>query len=162
MSAAPAEPNARTLGRGARTGRRVAQLALVGAVVWLCASATFQIVREAFLLPAPPLDSAQCRAELTSLRARLADASIAASASTDRGELTAVSAFREALGGEGARTFDRRIGALIDGCPEAESAAARALGRLRATHEALVRLDAHEGAPARAAHAKALAALSNP
>jgi hypothetical protein len=148
-----------TLGTGARIGRRVGQVALFGALVWLCASATLQIVREAFFSPVTARNSEQCRAELASLRARLADASLAASAVTDQGEMPAVHTFRDALGGPAGRDFDQAVGAVIDGCPEAESRVGRALGRLRSTHEAMVRLDAHEGAPARLAHKHALAAL---
>jgi len=147
------------MGSGARIGKRAGQVVLIGSLVWLCASATMQIIREAYFSPAPARTSEQCRAELSSLRARLADASLAASTVTDQGELAAVHAFRDALGGSAGRDFDLAIGALIDGCPEPESRVARALGRLRATHEAMVRLDAHEGAPARLAHQKALAAL---
>jgi hypothetical protein len=152
------EPTKKSLPRAALRGRRVAQILFFSVLVWIIVSASVQILREAFFEPRVPRDAATCRAELSLLRARLADASLLDGTG---GELAAVSAFRNALGGEAGREFDRRVLELVDGCPEPESRAADALARLRAAQEAMVRVDALQSAPARLAHERAMQRLSS-
>lgn len=147
------------MGPGARRGRRVAQVIFFAVLVWVTISGAVQILAEGLFARRVPRDAQACRGELVSLRARLADASLAHPDGT--GELAAVRAFRAALGGEAGRAWDIRVQELIDGCPAAESSAAYALARLRAAHEAMTRIDAHEVAPARDAHHKAIAPLAS-
>lgn len=152
------EPSKTSLPPGARRGRRIAQLLFFSVVVWVIASSTTQILREAFFQPKVPRPGPACRAELALLRARLADASLV---ETTGGEGVTVTAFRTALGGEAGREFDRRILELVDGCPPDESAAAYALSRLRAAQEGMVRVDALQSTPARLAHERAMKRLSH-
>jgi hypothetical protein len=140
------------LAPGAARGRRVAQIVFFAVLVWVIVSGSAQILAEGFFQKRIPRDAAACRAELALLRTRLADASLVAS--DGKGELGAVASFREALGGEAGRSWDVRATELVDGCPPEESAAAYALARLRASHEAMVRIDAQQVAPARDAYKK--------
>jgi hypothetical protein len=142
---------------GAKKGRRVAQVAFFVVLVWVIVSGSWQILAEGMFATRVPRDADTCRAELSLLRARLADASLVPA--EGQGELAAVSAFRTALGGDAGRAWDQRVLELVDGCPAAESSAAYALARLRAAHEAMLRIDVQEAAPAREAHKKALAPL---
>lgn len=138
----------------------MAQVIFFGALVWVIVSGSAQILAEGWFAKRVPRDSAACRAELVSLRTRLADASLVSS--DNLGELAAVSAFRRALGGEAGRAWDIRAQELIDGCPAAESSAAYALARLRAAHEAMVRIDAQQVAPARDAHRRSALPVAAP
>jgi hypothetical protein len=131
-----------------------------GVLVWVIVSGSAQILAEGLFARKVPRDSAACRAELSLLRTRLADASLVATEGTS--ELTSVAAFRKALGGEAGRAWDIRIQELIDGCPLAESQAAYGLARLRAAHEAMVRIDAHEVAPARLHYQNAMKGAAVP
>ena len=154
----PAAPEApRASGPRARSGKRVAQVVYFGLLVWVIVAGAVEILREGLFAARVPRDAAACQLELVSLRARLADAALARP--DGPGELPAVRAFRGALGGEAGRDWDNRVTALIDGCPAAEASAAYALARLRASHEAMVRIDAREVAPARDAHLDSLKAL---
>ena len=155
-----AEPPKPNLPTGALFGRRVGQVLFFSAVIWVIVSSTTQILAEAFFAPRVPRSAEACRAELSSLRARLAEASLVDT--TSGGELAVVNGFRAALGGEAGRDFDRRALELIDGCPPDESAAANALARLRAAQEAMVRVDVLQSAPARLAHDRAVKRLSSP
>ncbi len=138
--------------------------------MWIIVSGSAQILAEGLFAGRVPRDATACRAEIALLRARLADASLASASLETSGsgsqalqapsEVAAVTAFRTSLGGEAGRAWDIRAQELIDGCPATESSAAYALARLRAAHEAMVRIDAQEVAPARAAHRRAQ--LSNP
>lgn len=134
-------------GTGSTRGRRLGQALYFGVLVWVIASGSAQILAEGLFAKRVPRDAAACRAELVSLRTRLADASLVAIEAGS--ELASVAAFRKALGGEAGRAWDIRAQELIDGCPPAESSAAYGLARLRAAHEAMVRIDAQEVAPAR-------------
>ncbi len=147
-------------GNAARRGRRVAQVIFFGALVWVIVSGSAQILAEGWFARRVPRDSGACRSELVSLRTRLADASLVQS--ENLGELAAVLAFRKALGGEAGRAWDIRVQELIDGCPAAESTAAYALARLRAAHEAMVRIDAQQVAPARDAHRRSALPVATP
>lgn len=140
------------MGPGARRGRRVAQVLFFGVLVWVIVSGSAQILAEGLFAKRIPRDANACRTELSALRTRLADASLV---QAEGSELSAVAAFRRALGGEAGRAWDIRVQELIDGCPPAESSAAYALARLRAAHEAMVRIDAQQVAPARDAHRRA-------
>jgi hypothetical protein len=155
-----AEPSKANLPNGARLGRRIGQVLFFSAVIWVIVSSTTQILAEAFFAPKIPRSAEACRAELSLLRVRLAEASMVDT--TSGGELAAVAGFRNALGGEAGREFDRRALELIDGCPPDESAAAYALARLRAAQEAMVRVDVLQSAPARLAHDRAVKRLSSP
>jgi hypothetical protein len=145
---------------GARRGRRVAQIAFFSLLVWIIVAGSWQILAEGLFAKRVAHDEPSCRAELALLRARLADATLAPP--EDAPELAAVAAFRAALGGALGRTWDIRVQELVDGCPPAESAAAYALARLRAGHEAIVRIGAQELSPARAAHRRALSPFAGP
>lgn len=154
----PDEP--RGPGARARLGKRVAQAVYFVVLVWVIAAGAIEILKEGLFAPKVPRTAEACRAELVALRTRLADASLA---HPDKaGELAAVAAFRTALGGEAGRGWDNKVIELIDGCPAPEASAAYALARLRAAHEAMVRIDAQEVAPARDAHATAVKALAAP
>jgi len=146
---------------GQRRGRRAAQVVFFSVLIWVIVSGAVEILAEGWFARRVPRDASACRSELVALRARLADASLIAGDNVS--ELAAVRAFRAALGGEAGRAWDIRVQELIDGCPQAEANAAYALARLRAAHEAMVRIDAEEVAPARDAHKKAVSALpANP
>lgn len=142
---------------GARRGRRVAQMLFFAVLTWVCVSSATQIMGETLFAKRVPRTSEQCRVELNAMRARLADA-LMLPAQND--ELKAVDAFRSALGGPRGREFDRRVLELVDGCPKAEADAAYAIARLRAAHEAMIRIDALEVAPAREAYAHAFGGFS--
>lgn len=135
----------------------MAQVLFFSVLVWIIASGTAQILSDALFARRVPREAEACRAELSILRARLADAVLARE--DEKGELAAVDSFRAALGGPAGRAWDMRVQELIDGCPDAESDAAYALARLRAGHEAMIRVDAQELAPARIANRRALAPL---
>lgn len=157
----PSSPDApRVLGARARLGRRLAQAAYFVVLVWVIVAGAVEILSEGLFAPRVPRDGNACRAELVALRARLADASLARPDGNT--ELAAVRAFRSGLGGEAGRAWDNRVIELIDGCPAPEASAAYALARLRAAHEAMVRIDAREVAPARDAHAQSVKALPPP
>jgi hypothetical protein len=126
-------------------------------VVWTIVSGSVPILRETLFAPHVPRNAEECRAELVTLRARLAEAALRQPA---EGELAAVTAFRRTLGEDLGRAWDSRLLELIDGCPRPEANAAYALARLKAADEALLRLDTREGAPARKAHADALRAIT--
>ncbi len=143
---------------GQRRGRRVAQVAFFSVLIWVIVSGAAEILAEGYFARPIPRDASACRGELVALRARLADASLISSENI--GELAAVRLFRAALGGEAGRAWDIRVQELIDGCPTAEANAAYALARLRAAHEAMIRIDAEEVAPARDAHKKAVSAIA--
>ncbi len=133
------------------------QLVFFTALLWVSGGGAFNVLREVLFLPKVPRSAEQCRAELDTLRARLREARVVAPA--DDSELAMVRAFRAALGDFQGRDWDIRVLALVDGCPAPESAAAYSLARLRAADEAMLRLDALEGAPARRADARALREL---
>jgi len=155
----PSRPTAvAALPPGARRGRRAAQLVFFSVLIWVIVSGAAEILAEGWFARRVPRDANACRAELANLRARLADASLISGSNV--GELAAVRAFRAALGGEAGRGWDIRVQELIDGCPAAESNAAYALARLRAAHEAMIRIDAEEVAPARDAHKKAISQIA--
>lgn len=126
-------------------------------LVWTIVSGSVPILRETLFAPHVVRDSATCRTELATLRARLAEAALR---EPTQGELAAVAAFRRTLGDDLGRAWDSRLLELIDGCPRPEADAAYALARLKAADEALLRLDTREGAPARKAHADALRAIT--
>lgn len=150
----PSRPDPRsTSSVGAARGKRVAQVLFFSVLVWIIVSGTAQIVAEGLFAKRVPRTAEACRAELALLRARLADATLAHD--DQKGELAAVATFREALGGEAGRAWDLRAEELEGGCPPAEAAAAYALARLRASNEAMIRIDAHQAAPARAAYRRA-------
>jgi hypothetical protein len=149
---------ARLLPPGQRRGRRVAQVAFFSVLIWVIVSGAAEILAEGWFARRVPRDANACRQELVALRARLADASLISSENI--GELAAVRAFRAALGGEAGRAWDIRVQELIDGCPITEANAAYALARLRAAHEAMIRIDAEEVAPARDAHKKAVSQIA--
>lgn len=155
----PGTPDAppRALGTRAKSGKRTAQAAYFVLLVWVIVAGAVEILREGLFAPKVPRNAAACQAELVTLRTRLADAALAHPEAP--GELAAVRAFRASLGGEAGRDWDNRVIELLDGCPAAESAAAYELARLRAAHEAMVRIDAQEVAPARDAHTQSLKAL---
>lgn len=153
-AAAPAK------GPGARRGRRIAQAIFFGVLVWVIASGSAQILAEGLFAKRVPRSADACRAELAVLRTRLATASLTAAEAGS--ELASVAAFRNALGGEAGRAWDIRVQELIDGCPPGESAAAYALARLRAAYEAMVRIDAHEVAPARLHYQNAIKSTAVP
>jgi hypothetical protein len=136
----------------------VAQVLFFGVLVWVIVSGSAQILAEGLFAKKVPRDATACRAELVSLRTHLADASLVQSDN----ELSAVAAFRRALGGEAGRAWDIRAQELIDGCPAVESSAAYALARLRAAHEAMVRIDAQQVAPARDAHRRSALPVAAP
>lgn len=146
------------LGPRARLGKRLAQVVYFVLLVWVIAAGAIEILAEGLFAARVPRDASACRTELVALRARLAEASLARP--DGLGELGAVRAFRAALGGEAGRAWDNRVQELIDGCPAAESSAAYALARLRAAHEAMVRIDAQQVAPARDAHAQSVKAMA--
>jgi hypothetical protein len=148
------KPAAQGLPPNAARGRRVAQVVFFATLVWVIVSGSAQILAEGFFAKRVPRDAATCKAELAVLRNKLADASLVTT--QGKGELAAVDAFRETLGGEAGRAWDLRAFELVDGCPPEEAAAAYALARLRASHEAMVRIDVREVAPARDAYQKAL------
>lgn len=150
-------------GPNARRGRRAGQVLLFALLVWVIVAGSWQILRDAVFRGAPARDAGACRTELASLRARLAEAALTGDADQNDGkpltDTQAVDAFRATLGGPSGRAFDQRVWELIDGCPPEEARAAYALARLRAAQEAMLRLDALEAAPARAAHRKAVAPM---
>ena len=147
------EPRAKP---GTKRGERVAQAVYLALLAWIIVAGSAQILRDAVFRGAPTRDANACRGELASLRARLADATLAVDDAVAGNETASVAAYRAALGGPSGRTFDQRVYELVDGCPKEEAGAAYALARLRAAHEAMIRLDALEEAPARLAHKKAL------
>jgi hypothetical protein len=153
----PAGPPKPPMPRGRRLGRNVGRALYVVAIVWVVASGAFQIIREAVFAPRVPRSAEVCRAELASLRGRLAEAPLRAAGVES--EVSALAAFRAALGGEAGRAWDQRALELVDGCPPPESHAAYALSRLRAAEEALLRLDVREAGRARRAHDDAMRAL---
>lgn len=134
-------------------GRRVAQVLFFGTVVWIILSFSVQVLGDGLFRHADPKTAAECRVAIDALEAKLARASLA-----DRpaGELPAVNAFRNALSADGARAWDLEAFALVKACPEAESDLAYSVARLRATEEAMTRVDAVDAAAARRAyeHAK--------
>ncbi|MBK7399342.1 MAG: hypothetical protein IPJ34_24525 [Myxococcales bacterium] len=149
-----------SLGPNAKRGLRVSQVLFFSLLIWVIVAGSWQILRDAVFRGAPPRDALACKTELSRLRARLAEAAMATDDSAS--DTAAVDAFRTVLGGPSGRAFDQRVYELIDGCPPEESRAAYALARLRAAQEAMLRLDALEAAPARAAHRKAVAPTIGP
>ena len=133
------------------------QLVFFGVLVGVVVTGAAQVLAETVFTPRPAREEG-C-SDLVELRARLD----AAFRNHDaQGELASVAAFRAALGGEAGRDWDLRVMQLIDGCPEKEADAARALFRLRASDENLVRIDAQLGAPLRAETDQALAPIPPP
>ncbi len=149
-----------SLGPNAKRGLRVSQVLFFSLLIWVIVAGSWQILRDAVFRGAPPRDALACKTELSRLRARLAEAAMATDDSAS--DTAAVDAFRTVLGAPSGRAFDQRVYELIDGCPPEESRAAYALARLRAAQEAMLRLDALEAAPARAAHRKAVAPTIGP
>jgi hypothetical protein len=135
----------------------VAQIAFFAVLTWICVAIAVQMMGETLFAKRVPRSSEQCKEELAALRARLADASMGPAQST---ELASVDLFRAALGGPRGREFDNRVLELLDGCPKPEAEAAYAIARLRAAHEAMIRIDALEVAPARDAYARAFGGFS--
>ena len=149
----------RPLSNAARRGRLVGQAIFAAAFVWIVFSGSAQILEENFFAKHPAVDAQACRQRIGVLRGRLADASMLL---TPEGELAAIAQFRAALGGEAGRGWDAEVLALIDGCPKPEADAVRAISRLRAAEEAMLRHDAHLLAPARRANAVAQHAIEQP
>ena len=152
-----ARPPSRDASPGGRRGRRVAQILFFSVLTWMVVSGAAEILSETVFARRVPRGDEACREELASLRSRLADASMR---DTGQGEQPAVRAFRSALSADSGRSWDTRVLELVDGCPRPEAEAAYALARLRAAHEAMVRIDAQQAAPARHAHERATAALN--